>query len=64
MYRKGGCVIYPDGWKDEEGDVDDFLKPNAELRQVKDWVRAPATSAQPCGCDPGENDYKCERHRK
>lgn len=20
-------------------------------------------SCQPCGCDPGENDYKCERHR-
>ena len=22
-----------------------------------------ANSCQPCGCDPGENDYKCERHR-
>lgn len=58
----------PDGWKDEEGDVtagseDNFFKSNSDFKQVKDWIRSPDTSAQPCGCDIGAR-WVCMRHRK
>lgn len=55
-------MTHPDGWKDEEGDVNP-LKPNAEFKQVRDWVKAPDTSARSCGCDAGAG-WVCAWHQK
>lgn len=53
-------MSHPDGWKDEEGDVDESPKGTYEhLPQIK----APDTSAQTCGCDPGAH-WKCMYYPK
>lgn len=59
----------PDGWKDEEGDVDEDRE---RLQREFDnripffvdypLIKVSDTSARPCGCDIGAN-WVCARHQ-
>lgn len=55
-------MTHPDGWKDEESDVDDPFKHLPKKAPI-DYVRSPETSAKPCGCDIGAN-WVCVWHQK
>lgn len=50
-------AMYADGWKDEEGDVDDS---EIKGKRPTDYplIKSPDISAQTCGCDKGAN-WKC-----
>lgn len=61
-YRDNTKGSYPDGWKDEEGDVSEFDKPHLNTPIVS-FVKAPETSAKTCGCDPGAN-WHCQYYPK
>lgn len=54
---------HPDGWKDEESDVNDIFKDLPKKAPKIDYIKSPETSAKPCGCDPGAN-WVCVWHQK